>query len=88
MDWKVANMMPIFKKGDLSQLGKYRLISLIFAVYKVLESVIRDSIIRHMSLNALLAKEQHSFLSIGDHVSLVILVKSFAARSLSGSGVL
>ena len=73
-------MMPIFKKGDLSQLGKNTPISLTFAVYKVLESIIRDNIIRHMSLNALFAKEQHSFLSIGGHVSLVILVKSFTAR--------
>ena len=60
-DWKVANVIPVFKKGDLSQPGNYRPISLTSTVCKVFESIIRNNI-RHMSSNALFAKEQHGFL--------------------------
>ena len=63
-DWKVANVIPIFKKGERSQPGNYRPISLTSAVCKDFESIIiKDSIVRHMSLNALFVKEQHGFLS-------------------------
>ena len=55
-------MIPVFKKGDLSQPGNYRPISLTSTVCKVFESIIRNNIIRHMSSNALFAKEQHGFL--------------------------
>ena len=61
--WKVVSVIPIFKKGDHSQPGNYRPISLTSVVCKVFKSIIRDSIVRHMSSNTLLAKEQHGFLS-------------------------
>ena len=64
-DWKLkrANMIPIFKKGEISDPGNYRPISLTCAVCKVLESIIiRESIIEHMTCNNLISNAQHGFL--------------------------
>ena len=85
-DWRVANVIPIFKKGERSQPGNYRPISLTSAVCKVFESVIRDSIVRHMSLNALFAKEQHGFLST-DITQLLIATEYWTKVLLQGDSV-
>ena len=61
-DWKRANVIPIFKKGEISDPGNYRPISLTSAVCKVLESIIRESIIEHMTCNSLISNAQHGFL--------------------------
>lgn len=37
-DWKRANVIPIFKEGEISDPGNYQPISLTSTVYKVLES--------------------------------------------------
>ena len=41
-DWKLANVTPIFKKGNKSHPGNYRPISLTSVVSKLMESILRD----------------------------------------------
>ena len=60
--WKRANVIPIFKKGEISDPGNYRPISLTFTVCKVLESIIRESIIEHMTCNNLISNTQNGIL--------------------------
>ena len=60
--FKKANVIPIFKKGEISNPGNYRPISLTSAVCKVIESIIRESIIEHMTCNNLISNAQHGFL--------------------------
>jgi len=60
--WKAAKVIPIFKKGDRSDPGNYRPISLTSVVCKVFESIIREGIINHMLSNNLLSNTQHGFL--------------------------
>ena len=52
-DWKVANISAIFKKGNKSYPNNYRPVSLTSVVCKVLESIIRDYIIKNMKENNL-----------------------------------
>ena len=55
-------MTPIYKKGSRQDPASYRPVSLTSVPSKVLESLIRDKIIQHMSESGLLHPAQHGFL--------------------------
>ena len=56
-----ANITPIFKKGEKHKSVNYRPISLTSLISKIIERVIRKSIIDHLELNKLINKNQHGF---------------------------
>ena len=60
-EFKLANITPIFKKGDKSDPSNYRPISLTSVIGKLLESVIRDRIVEHLEKNNLIKDSQHGF---------------------------
>jgi hypothetical protein len=59
--WKVANVTPLFKKGDKSKAGNYRPVSLKSIPCKIMERVIRDAVFEHSNQNNLLSDCQHGF---------------------------
>ena len=59
--WLCANVTPLFKKGDKLNPSNYRPVSLTSVVCKVMESIIRDSIMQHLLANKLIISEQHGF---------------------------
>ena len=62
VDWKHSNVTAIFKKGDKTDAGNYRPISLTCLLCRILESILRDQIILHLQKYNLIAKSQHGFL--------------------------
>src|SRR6266496_3704942 len=60
-DWKDAGITPLFKKGKKSDPQNYRPISLTSLVCKVLESLIKDSILSHLNKFSLIRSSQHGF---------------------------
>lgn len=60
-DWKCAEVTAVFKKGTRSDPGNYRPVSLTCIACKVLESIIRDVIVDHMTTNKLFSECQHGF---------------------------
>ena len=60
-EWKCANVTPIHKKGDRTDPSNYRPVSLTSQVCKVLESIIVDKIVDHLTANNLLNNAQHGF---------------------------
>lgn len=60
-DWKKADVTAIFKKGDKSNPGNYRPVSLTCILCKVLESFIKDQIQTFMEQNNLFSDCQHGF---------------------------
>lgn len=60
-DWKTAEVTAIFKKGTKSDPGNYRPVSLTCVTCKVLESLVRDSIVSYFTENNLYAECQHGF---------------------------
>jgi Reverse transcriptase (RNA-dependent DNA polymerase)/Endonuclease-reverse transcriptase len=61
-DWKTATVAPIFKKGKRTDPGNYRPVSLTSVPCKVLESIIKDNVMRHLMTNNLLKDSQHGFM--------------------------
>ena len=61
-DWKLARVVPIYKKGARKSPGNYRPVSLTSIPCKVFESILRKMIIQHVDGHNLLAKEQHGFM--------------------------
>ena len=49
--WKTANVSAIFKKGEKQKPENYRPISLTSVPGKLMERIIRDAIVTHMSVN-------------------------------------
>ncbi|KFW96374.1 hypothetical protein N336_06844, partial [Phalacrocorax carbo] len=51
VDWKLANVTPINKKGQKEDPGNYRPVSLILVLGKVMEQIILSAISRHVQDN-------------------------------------
>jgi hypothetical protein len=62
VEWKQANISVIFKKGSRNLPSNYRPISLTSQVCKVLESLIKDKIVQHLTDFKLLKESQHGFI--------------------------
>ena len=60
-DWKQGNIIPIYKKGDHTDLGNYRPISLTCIICKIMESIIRDKLELFIENNNILKDSQHGF---------------------------
>ena len=60
-EWKKANIVPIFKKGDHSAASNYRPVSLTSIASKVMEHIISSQVMRHLDINAVLHGAQHGF---------------------------
>ena len=62
-DWKLANVVPIFKKGRKDDVSNYRPVSLTSIVCKILEKVIKTSVWEHLDKYKLIRDTQHGFRS-------------------------
>jgi len=61
--WKVADVVALFKKGEASDPGNYRPISLTSIACKIMEICLKDEIVGYLRQNGLLSDQQHGFLS-------------------------
>ena len=59
-EWKIANVVPVHKKGDKTCIENYRPISLTCIVSKILEKCIRDEI--HSHCKDRIHETQHGFI--------------------------
>ena len=59
--WKIANLTPLYKKGEKHQTGNYRPVSLLPCVSKVLERVVHNHVMDFLEDNRLLSYNQSAF---------------------------
>ncbi|CAM4590592.1 unnamed protein product, partial [Lepidochelys olivacea] len=60
-DWKKANVVPIFKKGKEEDPGNYRPVSLTSIPGKIMEQVLKESILKHLEERKVIRNNQHGF---------------------------
>ena len=60
-DWKIAHVIPVFKKGDTQNASHYRPISLTSVICKILERIVRSKLLDYAINNNIIPKEQHGF---------------------------
>ena len=74
LEWKEANIIPLFKKGSRNKSVNYRPVSLTSVICKLLETIIRDHIIdflvKHKSINP----SQHGFLKARSCLTNIVVV--------------
>jgi len=61
-DWRSANITAVYKKGKKSAVNNYRPISLTCILCKVMETIIRDKIMKYFMDNGLFTDRQFGFL--------------------------
>ena len=60
-EWSLANICPLFKKGDRSLACNYRPVSLTCIPCKLLEHIVCSNIMGHLGQYNLLSDKQHAF---------------------------
>jgi hypothetical protein len=61
--WKEGNITALFKKGDKSDPGNYRPVSLTSVICKLMEKLVREIIVNHMIKNEIFSNKQFGFIS-------------------------
>jgi hypothetical protein len=62
LQWRDALVVPIYKSGDRHSPISYRPISLTCIPCKIMERILKQAILRHLTSNSLLSESQHGFL--------------------------
>ena len=62
LEWKEANITPLFKKGSRNKSVNYRPVSLTSVICKLLETIIRDHMMDSLVKHKLINTSQHGFL--------------------------
>ena len=62
LEWKEANVIPLFEKGSRNKSVNYRPVSLTSVICKLLETIIRDHMMDFLIKHKLINPSQHGFL--------------------------
>ena len=73
-DWKLANISPTFKKSEKTESENCQPVSLTSVPSKVMESIIRNKIVKEFEKHNFYKTHQHSF--INDHSTLTNLLET------------
>ena len=88
MNWKMAYVSPIFKKGPRNKAGNYRPISLTSFVCKLMESFVKDSIMIHMRAENLFPLKQYGFINGKSTTTQLLSYLDKCIDTIASGGVL
>ena len=84
--WKEANVVPIFKKGDRNTAANYRPVSLTSVCCKLLEHILCSSIMKHLEKHKILTDAQHGFRKRRSCETQLVLTSADLLKSLDNRG--
>ena len=84
--WKCANISPIYKKGKKDDVNNYRPVSLTCILCKLLESIIRDKVMEHFTINKLFTNRQFGFLKGRSTVTQLLQILDDWTEALESGG--
>jgi len=84
-DWRRANVVPIFKKGDHAAASNYRPVSLTSIYSKVMEHIVSSQVMRHLDFHSILSNAQHGFRKRRSCESQLLLSANDFLKSLDGN---
>ena len=83
LDWKHANVVPIFKKGNRSKPENYQPVSLTVVISKMLEHIIVSQIMDHLDSQNILHENQHGFHAKKSCESQLLMTTDDISKSLN-----
>ena len=87
-DWKLAVVVPIFKKGNKHEASNYRPVSLTSMPCKVLEAVIMDAVVTHLEKHNFYTDCQHGFMKGRSTLTnLLVTLECWTSILEEGSGL-
>ena len=75
LDWKLGNIYPIYNKGSQYMASNHRPVSLTCIASKLMESCVKDAMLKHLLENNLNTPDQHCFTK--GHSCLTHLLETF-----------
>ena len=84
-DWKKANIVPIYEKGDRTKPTNYRPVSLTAVVSKMLEHIVVAQIMDHLDHHKINHENQQGFRSCRSCESQLLLTTDDIVRSINQS---
>ena len=87
-DWKIAHVVPVFKKGDKSSPDNDRPISLTCLCCKILEHIVYSNIFTHLNQANILCEEHHGFRERRCCESQLITTINDFAQCLNSKGLI
>ena len=81
IDWKIAIVRPIFKRGSKTDPKNYRPISLLPSLSKIFEKLIHKQMIEHLEIHQLINPNQHGFRKNHSTTSAITNLTDFVFKS-------
>ncbi|KAK2166071.1 hypothetical protein NP493_1338g00035 [Ridgeia piscesae] len=72
LEWKEANIIPLFKKGSRNKSENYRPVSLTSVICKLLQRLIKDHLVDFLVKNNLINPSQYGFLKARSSLSNIL----------------
>lgn len=84
---KISIVSPIYKKGDIEDLGNYRPISVLPLLSKVYESILKDRLFAYLNYINFFSPNQHGFLPNKSTETVLIKFTDFIYRSIDNNKI-
>lgn len=81
LDWKKGAIFPIYKKGNVMDIGNYRGITLLSVVGKMMETLVNRRVYNWMEDKCKLSDEQGGFRKFRGCEDLIFLLQEVLQRS-------